>query len=110
MCLGQGAKEVRGALFVVQQPFLAPDAAAVAAQRPVGADDAVAGDDDRQAVVAVGAAHGAGGAGAATSCAIREYDVVLPWGICCNRFQTLTWNDVPGMTRGTANRVSAPSK
>src|SRR4029079_5859174 len=45
--------------FQLQQALLAPQAAAVADRRAVLADDAVAGDPDRDAVHAVGAADGA---------------------------------------------------
>jgi len=50
---------------VVEQPALAGQAAAVAGERAVGADHAVAGDDDADRVAAVGQAHGAGGCGTA---------------------------------------------
>src|SRR5215470_8606820 len=39
--------------LVVEQPLLAPQTAAVAGQRPVGADNAMAGHDDGELVVAV---------------------------------------------------------
>jgi protease PrsW len=44
-----------------QQPLLAIEAAAVAGQRPVGADHAVTGHDDRDRIAAVGETHGARG-------------------------------------------------
>ena len=42
-----------------QQPAFAPDSAAVTAECAVGSHDAVAGDDDGDAVVAVRASDGA---------------------------------------------------
>src|SRR5207247_2645158 len=56
--------EGTGAL-VREQPALALDSAAVAGKRPVGADHAVARDDDTDGVRAVGGAHGAHGGGCA---------------------------------------------
>ena len=47
---------------MIQQPLLAPQAPAVAAQIAVGADHAVTRHDDRKAVVAVGATDGSRGA------------------------------------------------
>ena len=49
--------------LVVEQPFLPPEAAAVAAERAVGADDAVAGNDNGKHVRAVRSADGASGIG-----------------------------------------------
>src|SRR6266540_3442346 len=49
--------------FVIKEPLLAPAAAAVAAERPVGADDAVTGDEDGDLVLAVDAPNRADGAG-----------------------------------------------
>src|SRR5687768_9172634 len=49
--------------LVVEQPFLAPQAAAVAAEGAVGANDAVAGDDEAKHVRPIGTAHGALGVG-----------------------------------------------
>ena len=48
---------------MIEQPLLPPPAAAVAAERTVGPDDAVAGNDDGDLVLAVDAADGADGAG-----------------------------------------------
>lgn len=45
-------------LFDFQQAFFAPEAAAVTGEGAVGSDDAVAGDQNRDAVIAVGAGHG----------------------------------------------------
>src|SRR5262245_24431876 len=45
--------------FVGEQPSLALDAAAVAGERAVGADDAVAGHNDADGIVAIGMAGGA---------------------------------------------------
>src|SRR6476660_36924 len=45
------------ALLVLQQRALGVEAAGVAGERAVGADDAVAGDDDRDLVAPVGAPH-----------------------------------------------------
>lgn len=50
--------------LVFEEPFFAVEAAPVAAQRAGGLDHAVAGDDDGDAVRAVGRADGALGAGA----------------------------------------------
>src|SRR4051812_19170201 len=49
-------------LFVVEQPLFAPAAAAVAAERAVGADHPVTRDHDRELVLPVDAADGADGA------------------------------------------------
>src|SRR6478609_3945270 len=48
------------AAFVGEQPGLGLDATAEAGQRAVGADDAMAGHDDADRVLAVGSADGAG--------------------------------------------------
>ena len=53
-----------GAL-VGEQPLFAMEAAAVAGERAVGADDAMAGHDDADRVRSVGKADGADGAGTA---------------------------------------------
>ena len=45
--------------LVIEQPFFSPEATAVTAERAVGADDAVAGNDDGEHVRAVRAADGA---------------------------------------------------
>src|SRR5262249_44143519 len=45
--------------FVVEQPFLAFEAPAVAGERPVGADHAMTGNNDRNRVPPVGKADGA---------------------------------------------------
>src|SRR2546425_289486 len=50
---------------MLQQPALAVEAAAEAGELPARAHDAVAGDDDREGVLAGGGADGAGGAGVA---------------------------------------------
>src|SRR6516165_8470819 len=47
--------------FVVEEPALAVETAAVAGQRTIRANDAVAGDDDRDGVGAVGEAYSADG-------------------------------------------------
>ena len=52
-------------LLQVEQILLAPQAAAVAAEVAVLVDDAVAGNQDRDAVQAVGPADGAHGRGVA---------------------------------------------
>ena len=44
-----------------QQPALALDAAAIAGERAIGADDAMAGDDDADGIVAIGMADGTHG-------------------------------------------------
>ena len=49
------------ALFVVEQPLFALQAAAVAGEAAVFADDAVAGNEDGEAVGTVGGGHGAHG-------------------------------------------------
>ena len=49
------------ALFVVEQPLFALQAAAVAGEAAVFANDAVAGNEDGEAVGAVGGGHGAHG-------------------------------------------------
>lgn len=49
--------------FVFEEPGFAVEAAAVAGEFSRGADDAVAGDDDGEKVVSVGAADGARGCG-----------------------------------------------
>src|SRR4051812_39643725 len=46
--------------FVLQEPALAREAAGVAGERAVGADDAVAGDDDADRVQVIGEADGPG--------------------------------------------------
>ena len=43
------------ALLVVEQPFLAPQTAAVSAERPIGANDSMARNDDANHVRAIGA-------------------------------------------------------
>lgn len=48
--------------FVIEEPAFAVDAAAVAAEGAVGADDAVTRDDDGDLVFAVGESDGAGAA------------------------------------------------
>lgn len=47
--------------FPVEQPFFAVEAGGIAGQAAVGADDAVTGHDDRDGVVAHGAAYRLGG-------------------------------------------------
>jgi hypothetical protein len=61
---------LRGAIrcrprLVFEQPFLAPESAAVAAERSTGVHDAVAGDEDGDPIASVGHAHGALGPGIA---------------------------------------------
>src|SRR3954470_10261738 len=51
--------------LVVEQPLLAPQLAAVADQRAVGADDAVARHEDRDLIGAIGPGDGADGRRAA---------------------------------------------
>jgi len=53
--------------FVLQQPGLALEAAAVASEGAVRADDTMAGDDDADGVLAVGEADAAYGGGVADS-------------------------------------------
>ena len=72
--LGLGAP----AAFVVDQPRLAVEAAAVAGQRSGRSDHAVAGDDDRDRIGAVGGADGARGAGRAER--LRDRAVAGPPG------------------------------
>ena len=51
--------------FVAEEPFLPPEAAAVARQPAVAPDDAVAGDDDRDGIAVVGPADRPGRGGLA---------------------------------------------
>src|SRR5437016_7854579 len=51
--------------LVIQQPALSLQSAAVADQRARGADHAVAGDENRDVISAIGGADGAAGAGPA---------------------------------------------
>lgn len=51
--------------FVLKEPALAMQASSVASKRAIGADDAMAGDDDADGVGAIGQAHGADGGGLA---------------------------------------------
>src|SRR3954452_2116939 len=62
--------------LVVEQPCLAVEPPAVPGQGAVAADDAVAGDDDRDRVAAVGEADGTCGAG--TPDASRQLAVADP--------------------------------
>ncbi len=50
---------------MIQQPLLAPDAAAVSGQTAVASDDPVAGNNDGYRIFVVGIAHGAEGVGVA---------------------------------------------
>src|SRR5215472_5192950 len=50
---------------MLEQPALAREAAAISRERAVGADDAMARDDDADGIAAIGAADGANGAGTA---------------------------------------------
>ena len=50
-------------LFVIEQPAFAFDAAAVAVECAVGGDHAMAWDDDRDPVFAIGEPDGSGAAG-----------------------------------------------
>ncbi len=60
------SKERRGtAAFVTEEPAFAFDAATVSGEGSVGADDAVAGNDDGDGVCSVSGADGADGSGAA---------------------------------------------
>lgn len=68
---------------MLEQPALLVEAAGVAGERAVGADDAVAGDDDGDAVLAVRGADGAIGADAsdgARDVAIGDALVLIPCG------------------------------
>ena len=84
-----------GPSLVFDEPALAPQPAAVAGQRAVGSDDAMARDDDPDLVRAIGARHGpyrgrtADGGRAA---------------------QTLRVKAEPCCTRGVANSTDRPSK
>src|SRR5262245_57888955 len=51
--IGSPGQTVREDAFVAEQPPLAVESAAVARQRPVGADDAMAGHDDGDRIRAV---------------------------------------------------------
>jgi hypothetical protein len=50
---------------MIEQPFFAPQAAAVADEVAFGTDDAMAGDDDHDIVLSVGGSRGADGLGIA---------------------------------------------
>ena len=62
LCLAQQiGLNLMPALFVVEQPLFALQAAAVTGEAAVFADDTVAGNEDREAVGTVGSGHGAHG-------------------------------------------------
>src|SRR5262245_35041610 len=56
------------AALMVEQPLLAPQASSIAGKRPVGADHAMAGQDNGAAVEPVGVGDSAYGAGPADAC------------------------------------------
>src|SRR4029453_1987242 len=71
----------RVAPFVIEQPFLAPQSAAVPAERPVGSNHPMARDDDANHVRAI----------RATNCATR---IFIPQALCHPRIRTrfAYWN------------------
>ena len=97
--------------FEVEQVLLRRQAAAVADEGAVGADDAVAGHDDADRVAAVGQAHGAGGVGLADPGGeLRRSDRSRRRGSRRSAAQTGRWNGVParraaGRTRQLAGEV-----
>ncbi len=81
--------------FVFKQPLLAVEAAAIAGQRAVGADDAVAGDDNADRVGTVGSTRG-------TDCgwfadALRQIGIGngLASGMRRSSRQIFCWKSVP---------------
>ena len=66
------------AALEIEELLLAREPAAVAGQRAVGADHAMAGHDDRQAVIAVGAADRAHGFRLTDAAASSAYEHVVP--------------------------------
>ena len=58
-CGREKSEETRGACFMIEKPALAFNATAVSGEGSVGADDAVAGDDDGDRIGSIGCADGA---------------------------------------------------
>lgn len=98
------------AAFEFQQRPFAFEAACITCQPSVGADDAVAGDDDRQGVAVVGHPHGAAGAGMADGC--RDFRIGARAAVRYGeeRRQTVCWNGVPAGASGSSKAVRSPVK
>ena len=89
VAVGSEKRHLHPALLEVEQTSLAMLAAAVASEAAVRADDAVAWNDDRDAIVAVRAAHRARRARPPMRVAIVSYDVVAPNGMSSSARHTL---------------------
>src|SRR4029453_10535153 len=80
--------KLRPAPLVIEQPFLAPQTATVSAERPVGSNYAVAGDDDANHFRTV----------CATNCATR---IFIAQALCHPRIRTrfANWNGLQDFPR-----------
>ena len=95
----------------IQEEALAGQAAAVAGHRAVGADDAVAGDDDGDRVAVVGAARRRARRPAGRPRGRSRRRSPCPrTGFAPARAQTFFETAVPGGTSDRSNRVRAPAK
>ena len=98
--------------FVREQPALARDAAAVAGELSVRADDAVARHDDRDGIRAVRGRDGAdGGRPADRARELRVRPASCRRGCCRRARQTFSWNGVPSVSTSSASRAPrSPAK
>ena len=97
--------------FVVQQPALAIEAAAVTGERAVAADDAVARQDDGNGLAPLAAPTARTAAGASTFRASSAYDEVVPAATDRNASHTRCWKSVPWSSTSTSSRlVMSPAK
>ena len=94
----------------LEQPELAPQAAAVAAQAAAGRDHAVTRDDDGDAVGAVGAADGAGRAGHAELARELGVGARLPVGDTQQRLPHSLLERAAGVGQRQVERLPAPGE
>src|SRR2546422_8866935 len=78
-----------------EQSFLHSQAASVAGQRPVAANDSMTGDDERQRVVAITRPTARAARGRPTRSASQPYVRVWPLGMRCVSSSTARRNDGP---------------
>ncbi len=96
--------------LVFEQETFAPQAAPVAAQLAVGRDHTVTGQQDRQAVVAVGATHGTLGAGPAKGAGEAVVGACFAVRNLAQLGPDLSLEVRAGVTVGTLNSRNDPSK
>src|ERR1700720_560442 len=81
--------------LVIEEPFFSPDSAAVSAERAVGADDTMAGNDDTHDVVAVRPANRARHLGVAQFLRHPGIGTRLADGNCLKRLPVRSRKGVP---------------